>query len=35
MLPDVDTDDGNEGQEGVLVGGSGELKTFGGGVEAL
>lgn len=35
VLPDVDTDDGNVGQEGVLVRGGGDLKTFGGRVQAL
>ena len=35
VLPDVDADDGGVGQEGVLVGGRGDLETLGGWVQAL
>ena len=35
MLPDIDTNDGDEGEERVLVSGGGDLKTLGGGVQAL
>lgn len=35
MLPDVDADDRDVGQEGVLVGGGGDLEAFVGGVVAL
>ena len=35
VLPDIDTNDGNEGEERVLVSGGGDLETLGGGVQAL
>ena len=35
MLPDIDTNDGDEGEERVLVSGGGDLETLGGGVQAL
>lgn len=35
MLPDINTDDGDESQEGVLVGSGADLKTLGDGVETL
>ena len=35
VLPHIDTDDGHQVQEGVLVGGSGNLQTLSGGVESL
>ena len=35
VLPDVDADDGDMGQERVLVGGRRQLKTLGGRVQAL
>ena len=35
MLPDIDTNDGDEGEERVLVSGGGDLETLGGGVQTL
>jgi hypothetical protein len=35
VLPDVDTDDGDQVQERVLVSGGGNLQTLGGGVQSL
>ena len=35
VLPDVDADDGDEGEEGVLVGGRRDLETLGRRVQAL
>ena len=35
MLPDVDTDDGDVSQKGVLVGGGRDLKNLGDGVDTL
>ena len=35
MLPDIDTNDGDEGEERVLVSGGRDLETLGGGVQAL
>ena len=35
VLPDIDTNDGDEGEERVLVSGGGDLETLGGGVQAL
>ena len=35
MLPDINTNDGGMGQEGVLVSGGDDLKTFGDGVNTL
>lgn len=35
MLPDINTNNGGVGQEGVLVSSSSDLKTFSDGVDAL
>jgi hypothetical protein len=35
MFPDINTDDGDVAQEGILISGGGDLKTLGVGVEAL
>ena len=35
MLPDIDTDDGDVRQEGILVSGGSNLEPLGGGVDAL
>lgn len=35
VFPDIDTDDRDQGQERVLVGGGGDLETLGRGVQSL
>jgi hypothetical protein len=35
MLPDIDADDGDMGQERILVGSGDDLQALGGGVQAL